>query len=154
MIFLRLGHLVLQSSPWLMSLILVHQHLHLFFSHSYSSSLNCTQRDMFITAECLDITFIIFNLASHPSLLFMIKGAFSLILCFPTQFTWWQVSETAHKSGKTDQDCMWWLSIAQFFPLLLAAKESETKSPRAHKPKQLSKSKITLHSLCFTYRLK
>ena len=42
----------------------------------------------------------------------------------------------------------------QFFPLLLAAKEGKTKCMWAYEPKQLSKSQITLTSLCFMNRLK
>ena len=46
------------------------------------------------------------------------------------------------------------LSVAQFFPLLLAAKEGKTKCVWAYEPKQLSKSQITLTSLCFMNRPK
>lgn len=59
---------------------------------------------------------------------------------------------SCHWQSKSSVFCR--LNVAQFFPLLLAAKEGKTKCMWEYEPKQLSKSQITLTSLCFMNRLK
>lgn len=125
MFSLRWGHLVLQPIPWLRPLTLVYQQPHLFSSHSCFSWSHLDSKGHVHTCSMWGHHLHESDLASHPSFLSTIRRA--LTLCY-TQFSWWQISDTAHTSSKSDQNCVCWISVAQFFPLLLAPQESEIDS--------------------------